>query len=284
MKDRFFSEIDRDWSATAFKVEAIRILGNISKGQMPSLITEGPKLDAHQATISGWWLSLPCDKREYVGGSSAKDESIFFAQMAMSVASIGVNLPQSDLTYTWTARTTFNLPSKASCQGARHHTVLALRAANHLSRLIAFGNLSRLHTPCTVNMVAFAIIVQVAAYAGEHDSSDASHIRENIQLGLGYLKRMSDVWPLAVHVRVELAALARDVLKTPSLHVSIPASEQTENKYLQPWLIDARAALVGPKTRLTAEPTIGVCPPQEMQFNDEDDSWLDQLLNTPPHQ
>jgi hypothetical protein len=214
MQDRVFFDTPVIWSAFAYKVDATRILQMVLDSEQRG---QG-QFQACQSAISNWWLSLPIEMRDATNKHGDIDECMFFAQMLMNMASLRINLPRSGIATSFKAATLCSaLGVQKSSVNAEYHTQVALKAANNLSTLIAAEGSVKLHSPCSTCAVAFGTIVQLPAYLHlqQHDQDKAFALKENIQLGLSYLKRMGEVWPLAFVVKGQLAGLARDVLVAP---------------------------------------------------------------------
>jgi len=305
MQNRFLSDTDFPWSGFAYKVEATRILQTVLDTERSASV-QHRTYDACQASISSWWLSLPTDK----GLDSTKrdadaDECMFFALMVINMASLRINLPRSDLSPAWREATLCSpMQSQSSARDASYHTAGALKAANTLSSLIASEGSSKLHTPCSACAIAFGTIVQLPAYLQEPDNIKCSSLKENIQLGLTYLKRMGEIWPMAFAVRGQLATLARQVLSTPRKRDSaLLQGVQAASSGHHP-VIDARQTVATDpgdlqsidsvqvssggdrwlefaRETLTDSTGSGSTHSGSVQLDGEDNGWLQDLINIP---
>jgi len=298
MQARFFSDVDFIWTPCSYKIEATRILRLVLETDQPNQA----HYDACQAAISSWWLSLP--EAERMGPNKRNgdiDECMFFAMMIINMASLRINLPRSNLGPSWKAATLCqNFGTLASTKDATYHTATALKAANSLSGLIASEGSTKLHSPCSACAVAFGSIVQLPAYLQEPDQIKAEALKENIQLGLSYLKRLGEVWPLASAVRAQLAALAKDVLIMPRHRDSNSARRNSDatskdsdpmsrslDPTLQPmtsqagdqWLEFARENLTGASSFSSPPMTWAEQTPFDANL---EDAWLQDLITAPP--
>lgn len=279
MQTRFFSDDEQPWAASAYKVEATRILATImsAEDKTPGTAIRSANADSFQASISSWWLSLPIHQRQAIREDGYSDESMFMALMIINMGSLRINLPRSDLAANWRSATLCaDFGSKPSTtRDAAYHTASALKAANSLSSLIASEGSTKLHTPCSACAIAFSTIIQLPAYLRQRDED----LKENIQLGLIYLKRMGEVWPLASQVRLQLASVARAVLAPQDdsdPHISRAPEAVTDTSSDMPvqgdqWLEFARQMLTTPEgDQLIMQTDL-------MQLPDGDD-WLEDML------
>ncbi|KAK4554882.1 hypothetical protein LTR86_008030 [Recurvomyces mirabilis] len=280
MQARFLNDDDDEpWAASAYKVEATRILSTImsaeDKARDPA--ARFANTDAFQASISSWWLSLPPNKRHATRGDGRVDESMFMALMIINMSSLRINLPRSDLAASWRSATLCSdFGTRSSTRDAAYHTACALKAANSLSSLIASEGSAKLHTPCSACAIAFGTIIQLPSYLRQRNDD----LKENIQLGLIYLKRMGEVWPLASQVRLQLASVARAVLAAPDDHnqqvsqavvtdvrTDLPTSAQGDR-----WLEFARQMLTSPGDKqMTFQEDLAPLP--------DGDAWLQDMLD-----
>lgn len=264
MQDRTFSNDDYPWSSFAYKIEAARILGTVLQLSPDRFAVTNPQVEAIDASISSFLLSLPPEKREVVEHDGVCDEVLFGAHMIIQWAAINVYRPRSSLTAiknhyhtACTEKERSSLPAHAQ----KSYTSKALRAANALSSLTSIQSPLARHTPCFACAIALAATVQLPAYAIETNTDEARAIRERLQLAISALNAISEVWPLARVVRRQVAQFAREVfIKPVSTAETATASSFTT--------LPARAALNSAAT------------PPFIDFDSmlNDDPWLNNLV------
>ncbi|KAF3919005.1 hypothetical protein ABW20_dc0110496 [Dactylellina cionopaga] len=83
--ERYFSEDQRPFSSYAYRVEAVRILGQVlACGGSDN--PDDPRVDSADSSLVNWMLHLPANKKELVDKDGKVDEMLFQAHMVINAA------------------------------------------------------------------------------------------------------------------------------------------------------------------------------------------------------
>ena len=181
-----------------------------------------PQVEAIDASISNFFLSLPPSKREVADLDGRIDETLLMAHMLINWSSILLHRPRSTLTFirnhyatVCTKREAASMPALAYAS----HTSKTLRAANAITSLASVQRPLSFCTPCLMCGIAAAAVVHLPAYAIAENSSQAVAVKERLQLGISALGRFSEIWGRAAIAKSQIAAFAREVLTNPDVSV-----------------------------------------------------------------
>jgi hypothetical protein len=179
------------------------------------------QVEAIDASISSFSLSLPPDKREALRPDGTVDEVLLVAQLLLNWAAISLHRPRSTLTFvrnhyktTCTRAESTGLPALAYST----HTAKALRAANAITNLASIQRPISFSTPVLVCGITCAATVHLPAYAMMDRPDQASAIKERLQLSISALGAFGEVWPRAAIAKSQIAKFAREVITTPCLY------------------------------------------------------------------
>ena len=96
-----------------------------------------------------------------------------------------------------------------------HHTKKAVDAADGICQMISAPSLLYLRTPFFVCAVALQAIIHLGAYNLPQWSHKQSVMQQQIQMSIGALKKLSDLWEMAGVVLRQVKSVARAVLDPP---------------------------------------------------------------------
>ena len=182
-----------------------------------------PQVEAIDASISNFILSLPPSKREVSPSETGTDEVLLLAHMIINWASILVHRPRSTLTFIrnhyQTTCTSRHEPAGLPALAYASHTSKTLRAANALISLASIPRPLSHCTPILMCGITTAATVHLPAYAlaDRHDAAVA--IKERLQLGISALGSFAEIWPRANIAKSQVASFAREVLTKPNVSV-----------------------------------------------------------------
>ena len=222
-RNRTFSEDPYCWSSFAYAIEAMYIMGAVfNLGQDTFAITD-PQVEAIDASISNFLLSLPPSKRDVALADGRTDETLLVAHMIINWAAILIHRPRSTLTFirnhyhtTCTSRReAAGLPALAYAS----HTSKTLRAANALISLASIPRPLSYCTPILMCGITTAATVHLPAYALAERHDIAVAIKERLQLGISALGAFAEIWPRASIAKSQVAGFAREVLTKPNVSV-----------------------------------------------------------------
>ncbi len=222
-RNRTFSEDSYCWSSFAYAIEAMYIMGAVFSLGADSFAITDPQVEAIDASISNFLLSLPPSKRDVTSPNGHTDEILLVAHMIINWAAILIHRPRSSLTFirnhyhtTCTSRReAAGLPALAYAS----HTAKTLRAANALISLASIPRPLSYCTPIMMCGITTAATVHLPAYAlaDRHDTAVA--IKERLQLCISALGAFAEIWPRANIAKSQVAGFAREVLTKPSVSV-----------------------------------------------------------------
>ena len=254
MAERNFAETTFNYSSGAYKVEATRILRKVLSLEADSFNVTNAEVEAVDASIQSFLLTLPPHFREVIESDGRVDEVLFAAHMVIQWASIALHRPRSNLTFIRNHYS--NACSNEESVGVpavtlHSHTAKAIRAADAISKLTAIHTSPALHTPCFACAIALSATVHLPAYTFHERKAE---IKERLHLSVSALASIGEVWPLAHIVRAQMAQFARDTFKAASYPAAVGVVEDM--------------------------PAIAQAPQQEEIDIDNminDDSWLNEL-------
>ena len=229
MQNRTFTEDTFSYSSLAYVIEATHILGAVLNLGPDTFAVTDPQIEALDASISNYFLSLPLDKRDPCRPDGTVDETLVSAHVAINWAAIALHRPRSTLTFirnhyrtTCTRAEAAGLPALAySC-----HTAKALRAANAMINLASIQRPLSYCTPALMCGITTAATVHLPAYAIVDRPDQAIAIKERLQLGISALGSFGEVWPRASIAKGQVARFAREILLKPNVCVDSTGPEQ----------------------------------------------------------
>ncbi|KKY22997.1 putative c6 zinc finger domain-containing protein [Phaeomoniella chlamydospora] len=219
MRDRMFTDDNFTFSSFAYKIEATTIMLSALRLSRESFAITDAQIDAIDASIANFLLSLPQDSRQVASRDGAVDELIFAAHMIIHWVTIIMHRPHSSLailrshydTECTKIRTPADVPSSFNL-----HTSKALDAANALSNLATIRTPLENHTPCFACSIALSATVHLPAYLLESDPTRSQTLKGRLRLALSTLGTLSEIFPIAAIVKRQLGQFARDTFIHPA--------------------------------------------------------------------
>ena len=222
-RDRTFSEDPYSWSSFAYSIEAMYIMAAVSNLGYDTFAITDPQVEAVDASISNYLLSLPPSKREVTQLDGRTDEMLLTAHMIINWAAILVHRPRSSLTFIRNHYHTTCTPRRevAGLPGVAYasHTAKTLRAANALISLASIPRPLTYSSPVLMCGITIAATVHLPAYAIADHHDTAVAIKERLQLAISALGALAEIWPRASISKSQVAKFAREILTTPSVSV-----------------------------------------------------------------
>merc|ERR1711939_1154926 len=139
-----------------------------------TVVVTDPQVEAIDASITNYFLSLPPTKREVIGQCGLVDENLLVAHLLINWAAISLHRPRSSLTFirnhyrtTCTRAEAAGLPALAYSS----HTAKALRAANNIVNLATVQHsminappvlMCGITTAATVHLPAYSLVLRHA--------------------------------------------------------------------------------------------------------------------------
>lgn len=221
--DRYFAAEQTVFSSFAYRVDAVRILGQVlAAGQSSN--PEDPVADAADTSLVNWGLHLPDSKKELVGGDRRIDEMLFQAHMVINASTIYLHRPKSSLASSIVPDDTSCTPESKYSTATKPialHTAKAIQAANTISKLITLPCPLIKHTPFFTCVITLAAIVHLSACSWLLHGDEGFLAKERIRLGVGALKTLEEVWNVAGCVLMQVKGVAREVFS-----LQVPEGEQ----------------------------------------------------------
>ncbi|KIW15417.1 hypothetical protein PV08_05463 [Exophiala spinifera] len=223
LRDRIISEDTYAYSSFAYVVEATYILGSVLALGPDTFAVTDPQVEAIDASITNYFLSLPPGKREIVGQCGRVDECLLMAHLLANWAAISLHRPRSSLTFirnhyrtTCTRAEAAGLPALAYSS----HTAKALRAANNIISLATVQHSMSYAPPVLVCGITTAATVHLPAYGLIDRPDQATAIKERLKVAISALAAFGEIWPRANIAKGQVARFAREVLTKPNVCIS----------------------------------------------------------------
>ncbi|KIW44877.1 uncharacterized protein PV06_03316 [Exophiala oligosperma] len=228
LRDRIISEDTYSYSSFAYAVEAAYILGSVLALEPDTFAVTDPQVEAIDASITNYFLSLPPGKREVIGQCGRIDECLLVAHLLVNWAAISLHRPRSSLTFirnhyrtTCTRAEAAGLPALAYSS----HTAKALRAANNIVNLATVQHSMSYAPPVLVCGITTAATVHLPAYGLIDRPDQATAIKERLQVAISALAAFGEVWPRANIAKSQVAKFARELLTKQNVCVDSTGPE-----------------------------------------------------------
>lgn len=221
--ERYFAADQTVFSSFAYRVDAVRILGQVLAVEQNSN-PEDLKADAADTSLVNWGLHLPDSKKELVGKDRRIDEMLFQAHMVINASTIYLHRPKSSLASSLVPDDTSCTPESKYSTATKPialHTAKAIQAANTISKLITLPCPLIKHTPFFTCVITLAAIVHLSACSWLLHGDEGFLAKERIRLGVGALKTLEEVWNVAGCVLMQVKGVAREVFS-----LQMPEGEQ----------------------------------------------------------
>ncbi|KAK5198833.1 hypothetical protein LTR99_007773 [Exophiala xenobiotica] len=263
LQNRTFSEDTYAYSSFAYAIEAAYILGSVLALGPDTFAVTDPQVEAIDASITNYFLSLPPTKREVIGQCGHVDENLLVAHLLINWAAISLHRPRSSLTFirnhyrtTCTRAEAAGLPALAYSS----HTAKALRAANNVINLATVQHSMIDAPPVLMCGITTAATVHLPAYSMIDRPDQAIAIKERLQVAVSALAAFAEIWPRASIAKGQVAKFAREVLTKPNVCVDSTG----------PGMIPRIAPEPMPQLQYDMPP-----------FNNE--LWMENLIETEPN-
>lgn len=215
LTNRVFESDDVQFSSFCYRIEAVRLLG-----QVLSVSTRGSQMqeeaEAASYALSSWAHHLPPAKTELLDYHGELDEMMFQAHMIVNCATIYLHLPRSKLAAARPATADIECARRRSIStptsSSHVHAVNATKAAKELSSLASLPTLIQRHTPFFICSLVLSAVVQLSACCVNSCKCLEPHRQQIIQ-SIGMLKTLGQVWPVAHRVLGQIRSVTNEVMK-----------------------------------------------------------------------
>ncbi|CRG83050.1 C6 transcription factor, putative [Talaromyces islandicus] len=223
---------DRRFSSFAYRIDAIRLLGQVLS--LPSAATTTTDNQHHEQAfadtdnaLSDWQRQFPFRADDFHADSTHFGEMVFQAQMIVHSAVIYLHQPSSNLPRLWataqpsiTSRFFFIFPTVLSGKNTQQkielfnpHTARVLHEADSLTKLLTQTHPAvERHSPFLIHGVIVGSMVYAAAYVQSPGGANNELAKQRMALAIGVLKKLAVMWPLAGTVKRELSQIYRDAV------------------------------------------------------------------------
>ncbi|KIN00207.1 hypothetical protein OIDMADRAFT_164438 [Oidiodendron maius Zn] len=180
-----------------------------------------PDAVAADASLMNWLLYLPKEKRLPVEEPGKVDKILFQAHMLYNTEMVYLHRPRSLLTYGSVEQTSKCAPppSEKSVEEQQRaydfHTTKVLQASESAIGLFTLPTTFLKHTPLVICSMTLLLLAQIAACRLKLKGLVYNAARDRIRLGLGVIKTMGEVWPVAQKTVKEVQIIARETLSLP---------------------------------------------------------------------
>ncbi|KIV89286.1 hypothetical protein PV10_08864 [Exophiala mesophila] len=242
MQERMFMDLGVHFSSFAYVVEAAHNLGavlalprnsdsyihnsTINNSRTETETSIDAQVEAIDAKLASFQLSLPPDKRDPLHEDTTIDQTLLWAHLIINWAGILLHRPRSSLTFMRSHYRTICTRDDGGRDAVgipvleyTSHTAKALRAAHAVVNLASLQPCMASCTPTLMCGLTAAATVHLPAYAIVHCPDQAVAIKERLQLGIAALASFGDFWPRATIARSQIARFAHDILTKPTLFV-----------------------------------------------------------------
>ncbi|KAL2270354.1 hypothetical protein VTJ83DRAFT_2538 [Remersonia thermophila] len=224
MEDETFSDDEREFSSFAYRIAAIRNLGRMMR-MPPVTFPDDPVVDRVQSLLTNWRIHLPDTKRDDLSKNCQLDEMMFQAHFITNACTIILHQPLSQLDTSPTQAVNSCAPHRpvpAGDGGFNAHTRHTLAAAAEISKMITQAVPITSHTHFFTCVITLSSIVHLSRWA-QYMIDDEAHLRQQIRLNIGALRRLSRVWRAADTAWGQVKGVAQDIYRAKKAHQISPA-------------------------------------------------------------
>ncbi|KAM0430442.1 hypothetical protein ACHAPT_005789 [Fusarium lateritium] len=227
--NREFALEDKTFSSFAYFIDANDIfVTSLRASHEFQDISEAEMLcDNLEATIAGWFLMLPPDKRGLCVKPASVDQLMFQAYMMMYTSTTYIHRPLSTLRYN-SAEDISSCgsppPPLASTTGigsaldGRTHLEKLLEAVRKQNQCLITLPVGSAHiSPFTICMIACCTIAHLVAYKSALGPREAGVARSRIRVCIGTLRHYEDIWPRAKKILRELKCIAHNIMESAAV-------------------------------------------------------------------
>ncbi|KAL2122951.1 hypothetical protein VTJ04DRAFT_3406 [Mycothermus thermophilus] len=224
LEDQTFSDDDREFSSFAYRIAAIRNLGRMMR-MPPVTFPDDPIVDRVQSLLTNWRIHLPESKRDDLSKNCQLDEMMFQAHFITNACTIILHQPLSQLDTSPAQAVNSCAPHRpvpAGDGGFNAHTRHTLAAAAEISKMITQAVPITSHTHFFTCVITLSSIVHLSRWA-QYMVDDEAHLRQQIRLNIGALRRLSRVWRAADTAWGQVKGVAQDIYRAKKAQQISPA-------------------------------------------------------------
>ncbi|KAL2181336.1 uncharacterized protein P884DRAFT_190670 [Thermothelomyces heterothallicus CBS 202.75] len=221
--DQGFSDEDREFSSFTYRIAAARNLGRMMR-MPPVMFPDDSTVDRVQSLLTNWRIHLPDSKRDDLNKNCTLDEMMFQAHFITHACTIMLHQPLSQLDTTPVQAVNSCAPHRPVPSGDvfNAHTRHTLTAASEISKMITQAVPVTQHTHFFTCVVTLSSIVHLSRWA-LYFVDDEDHLRQQIRLNIGALRKLSRVWKAADTAWGQVRAVAQDIYREKKAQQISPA-------------------------------------------------------------
>ncbi|CAG8936662.1 unnamed protein product [Penicillium salamii] len=215
---REFALRDIHFSSFAYLIGAVQCSAS-AISTTPTVVTaeDSPHIiQAADASLDGWLLSLPPDRKQVMNAAGEVDELMFQAHLVIHVSTIGLHRPLSALKFN-------AVESESSCARkppidtptsdfVNVHTRRVRQAIEAQIQLLALPVRQFHHTPFTTCMVSEGTLALLSDCSFLLKGRELAIARDQIRMTIGCLKTLGEFWPRTARNVEEIQKIAQCVL------------------------------------------------------------------------
>ncbi|SPQ22826.1 0cd70503-b460-4a15-8b93-befa491fb7ab [Thermothielavioides terrestris] len=225
--DATFSGEDREFSSFTYRIAAARNLGRLMR--MPPVMFPGDEnVNRVQSLLTNWRMHLPDSKRDDLNKNCQLDEMMFQAHFITHACTIILHQPLSQLDTSPVQAVNSCAPHRPvpSGEAFNTHTRHTLSAAAEISQMITqagagVDDVTR-HTHFFTCVITLSSIVHLSRWA-LYFVDDEDHLRQQIRLNIGALRRLSRVWKAADTAWAQVKGVAQEIYRGKKAQQISPA-------------------------------------------------------------
>lgn len=214
---RFFAEEAIEYSSFSYRIAAARALSGIIPISIAQSLQALPSHIEAELVLENLILHLPKQMQSFVRKDGSINEVLFQTHMMIHASNIYLHRPRSVLAASGLIHQITCAPNTTTLhsESILHHTKKAVDAADGICQMISVSSSLYSRTPFFVCAVALQAIVHISAYSVAEWSHRRSLMQQQIQMSIGALKKLSEIWDMANVVLGQVKSVARAVLDPP---------------------------------------------------------------------
>ncbi|KAL1846920.1 SCF ubiquitin ligase complex subunit [Paecilomyces lecythidis] len=210
---------ERQLSSFAYRIRAVHILGLVLSLHSEGNINTEMELETINAYITGLYFEIPPPRRELYGVDGKVDEMIFQTLIVLHMSTVYLHHPLGNIRLASPQRRISCSQIQQSQQTQTNlcgppvpdiHSRKVMDAVDSVLNMVTISRSIKQTTPFFMCAIVVSIIVQITSgLASGKDPKLKERSLAKIRLGLGALKVLSELWPLAKLSKDELVNLCQ---------------------------------------------------------------------------
>ncbi|KAJ6084053.1 C6 transcription factor [Penicillium sp. IBT 16267x] len=205
-----------NFSSFAFRIEAVRLLLMVVALNKSLENTDDHQAEIIEARVTSLLMYLPAPQREIYGSDGRVDEMKIQTHLICCLTLIMLHQPRSSVRFggfqKFTSCAQLRAPQdEHSLAVFDLRTVKLFRAADMLSNLATLPSPIRRRSPFTICALAVCVLVHSGACIMVRGTNKEEAMRVRVQLALGGLNMLGEIWPLAGWVKQQVLSIYKEM-------------------------------------------------------------------------